>query len=206
MMEWGRSLRAAATCAALAVIAGSTPARAQGSDASRSAPAQSGDVLELQLGGGYLFRDGDLAFLPSVEIGVVLWWNESWGFALRRSTTIGEHMASYDYGDGTRTGGRSFRHWTGTLRYRRALCSTLELNLGAGLTLGAYDHLTWRPGAGPNSRPEVWPQHGLGGILGEGLFGKRIAPRWGVKAGIVTYLVLDEAPALAPVAFGVVSF
>ena len=117
MMGWGRTSRAVATCAALAVIAASTPARAQESDARRPASAQSGDVLELQFGGGYLFRDGDLASLPSVEVGVVLWWNESWGFSLRGSTTIGEHMASYDYGDGTRTGSRSFRHWTGTLRY-----------------------------------------------------------------------------------------
>ena len=94
------------------------PARAQETDAPRPARAQSGDVLELQFGGGYLFRDGDLASLPSVEMGVVLWWNESWGFALRRSTTIGEHMASYDYGDGTRTGGRNFV--TGRGRYGTA--------------------------------------------------------------------------------------
>ena len=205
MMGRGCSSRAAATCAALAVIAVATPARAQESDAPRPAAAQFGDVLELQFGAGYLFRDGDLAFLPSVEMGVVLWWQESWGFSLRRSTTIGEHMASYDYGDGTRTGGRNFRHWTGTLRYLRALGSTLELNLGAGLTFGAYDHLTWHPGAARNS-PEAWTQGGFGGILGEVLVGKRIAPRWGVKAGLVTYLVLDEAPAVVPVAFGVMSF
>ena len=205
MTGWGCSSRVAATCAALAAIALSTPARAQESDVPPQAPAQFGDVLELQFGGAYLFREGDLASLPSVEVGVVLWWNESWGFSLRRSRTIGEHMASYDYGDGTRTGGRDFRHWTGTLRYRRALDSTLELNLGAGLTLGAYEHLTWHPGAAPSS-PEVWTQGGFGGLLGEVLVGKRIAPRWGVKAGLVTYLVLDEAPAVVPVAFGVMSF
>ena len=152
MMRWGRVSRPAATCAALAVIALSTPARAQESDPTPPAAALSGDVLELQFGGGYLFRDADLASLPSVELGVVLWWSQSWGFSLRRSTTVGEHMASYDYGDGTRTGGRSFRHWTGTLRYRRALSPTLELNLGAGVTTGAYDHLIWYPGARPDRR------------------------------------------------------
>ena len=98
------SSRVATTCAALAALAVSTPARAQESDAPGPAPLPSGDVLELQFGAGYLFRDGDLAFLPSVEMGVVLWWHESWGLSLRRSTTIGEHMASYDYGGGTRTG------------------------------------------------------------------------------------------------------
>lgn len=199
------SSRVAATCAALAALAVSTPARAQESDARGPAPSPSGDVLELQFGAGYLFREGDLAFLPSVEMGVVLWWHESWGLSLRRSATIGEHMASYDYGDGMRTGGRSFRHWTGTLRFRRALGSTLELNLGAGLTFGAYDHLTWRPGAARSS-PEVWTQGGFRGILGEVLVGSWIAPRWGVKAGLVSYLVLDEAPAVVPVAFGVMSF
>ena len=28
----------------------------------------------------------------------VLWWNESWGFSLRRSMTIGEHMAGSPLG------------------------------------------------------------------------------------------------------------
>ena len=206
MMGWGLVSRAATTCAALAIIAVSTPARAQESDAARPSPARSGDVLELQFGGGYLFRDADLASLPSAELGVVLWWSQSWGFSLRRSMTIGEHMASYDYGDGTRTGGRNFRHWTGTLRYRRALGSTLELNLGAGLTTGAYDHLIWHPGAGPNSRPEVRTQGGIGGLLGEVLVGRRIAPRLSIKAGLVVYAFLDERSAVVPVALGVVSF
>ena len=205
MMGWGRFSRAAATCAALAVIAVSTPARAQERDVPRPATAQSGDVLELQFGGGYLFRDGDLASLPSVEVGVVLWWSKSWGFSLRRSTTIGEHMASYDYGDGTRTGGRSFRHWTGTLRYRHALGSALELNVGAGLMTGAYDHLTWHPDAGQNPRPEVW-NASIGGPLGEVLVGKRITPRLGIKAGLVVYPFLADRTAVVPVAFGVVSF
>ena len=203
MMGWRLVSRAAATCAALAIIAVSAPARAQESDAAR--PARSGDVLELQFGGGYLFRDGDLASLPSVELGVVLWWSQSWGFSLRRSMTIGEHMASYDYGDGVRTGGRNFRHWTGTLRYR-AVGSALELNLGAGLTFGAYDHLTWHPGAGPNSRPEVGTGAGIGGLLGEVLVGRRIAPRLSIKAGLVVYAFLDEDSAVVPVALGVVSF
>ena len=83
MMRWERVSRAAATCAALAVIAISTPAAAQPSDPTPPAPAKSDDVLELQFGGGYLFRDADLAFLPSVELGVVLWWSQSWGFSLR---------------------------------------------------------------------------------------------------------------------------
>ena len=82
MTGWGCSSRVAATCAALAVIALSTAARAQESNVPPQAPAQFGDVLELQFGGGYLFREGDLASLPSVEVGVVLWWNESWGFSL----------------------------------------------------------------------------------------------------------------------------
>ena len=205
MMGWGRSSRAAATCAALAVIAVSTPARAQRSDGPRRAPALSGEVLELQFGGGYLFRDGDLASLPSVEGGVVLWWSESWGFSLRRSTTVGEHMASYDYGDGTRTGGRSFRHWTGTLRYRHALDPGLELNVGGGLTIGAYDHLTWHRGPRVSPRPESLP-YSIGGLVGEVLVGKRITPRLGIKAGLVVYPFLDERKAVVPVAFGVVSF
>lgn len=205
MMGWGRVPRAAATCTVLAVIAVSTPVRAQESDAARTAPAPSGDVLELQFGGGYLFRDADLASLPSVELGVVLWWSQSWGFSLRRSTTIGEHMASYDYGDGTRTGGRSFRHWTGTLRYRRALSPTLELNLGAGLTTGAYDHLTWHPGARLDS-PEIRTQGGVGGPVAEVFVGRRIAPRLSIKAGFAVYPFLGERAALVPVALGAVSF
>ena len=204
-MGWGRSSRAAATCAALAVIAVYTPARAQQSDEPRRAPAQFGEVLELQFGGGYLFRDGDLASLPSVEVGVVLWWSESWGFSLRRSTTIGEHMASYDYGDGTRTGGCSFRHWTGTLRYRHALDPGLELNVGGGLTTGAYDHLIWHHGPRVSPRPES-RSFSIGGLAGEVFVGKRITPRLGIKAGLVVYPFLDERTAVVPVAFGVVSF
>ena len=204
-MGWGRSSRAAATCAALAVIAVSTPARAQQGDEPGGAPARPGEMLELQFGGGYLFRDGDLASLPSVEGSVVLWWSESWGFSLRRSTTVGEHMASYDYGDGTRTGGRSFRHWTGTLRYRRALDPGLELNVGGGLTIGAYDHLIWHQGPRVSQRPESLP-FSIGGLVGEVLVGKRITPRLGIKAGLVVYPFLDERKAVVPVGFGVVSF
>ena len=127
------------------------PAYGQQNQESRPepAPVQSGRVLELQVGGGYLFREGDLASLPSIEIGVTWWWHDSWGISVRRSTTVGEHMASYDYGDGTRTGGRSFRHWTGTLRYRRALHTGLELNVGGGLTAGGLrpSHLvSWPAG------------------------------------------------------------
>jgi len=205
MMKQGRVSRAAATSAALAVIAISAPARAQESDPTPSAPAQSGDLFELQFGGGYLFRDADLASLPTVEIGVVRWLSQSWGFSLRRSTTVGEHMASYDYRDGTRTGGRNFRHWTGTLRYRRALSPTLELNLGAGLTTGAYDHLTWYPGARPDS-PEVRTQGGVGGPVAEVLVGRRIAPRLSIKAGFAVYPFLNERTAVVPIALGVVSF
>ena len=124
---------------------------------------------------------------------------------MRGSTTIGEHMASYDYGDGVRTGGRSFRHGTVTLRYRRTLDSALELNVGAGLTAGAYDHLTWHPDAGPNPRSEAW-NTSIGGLVGEVLVGKRIAPRLTIKAGLVVYPFLGERTAVAPAAFGVVSF
>ena len=205
MMGWRRSSRAAATCAALAVIVVSVPARAQQGDGPRRAPARFGEVLELQFGGGYLFRDGDLASLPSVEGGVVLWWSESWGFSFRRSTTVGEHMASYDYGDGTRTGGRSFRHWTGTLRYRHALGPGLELNVGGGVMIGAYDDLTWHQGPRVSPRPES-RRVSIGGPVGEVLVGKRITPRLGVKAGLVVYPVLDERKGVVPVAFGVVSF
>ena len=56
-----------------------------------------------------------------------------------------------------------------------------------------------------NPRPEVLPLS-LGGILGEVLLGKRIAPRLSIKGGMVAYLVLDEAPAAVPVLFGTVSF
>ena len=205
MVGWRRSSRAAATCAALAVIAVSTPARAQQGDGPRRPPARSGAVLELQFGGGYLFRDGDLASLPSVEGGVVLWWSESWGFSLRRSTTVGEHMASYDYGDGTRTGGRNFRHWTGTLRYRHALGPGLELNVGGGVMIGAYDHLTWHQGPRESPRPES-RLYNIGGPVGEVLVGKRITPPLGIKAGLVVYPMIDERKGVVPVAFGVVSF
>ena len=207
-MGWGRSSRAAAIYAALAVIAVSTPARAQESDVPRRAPAQFGEVLELQFGGGYLFRNGDLASLPSVEVGVVLWWSESWGGSLRRSTTVGEHMASYNYRGGTRTGGRSFRHWTGTLRYRHALHALdpgLELNVALGLTIGAYDHLTWHHGPRVSPRPRSQPSY-IGGLASEVLVGKRITPRLRIKAGLVAYPLLGGRPAVVPVAFGVVSF
>ena len=205
MMGWGRSSRAAATCAALAAIAVCTPARAQPSDSPRRVPERSRDVLELQLGGGYLFRDGDLASLPSVEVGVVLWWSRSWGLSLRRSMTVGEHMASYDYGDGTRTGGRRFRHWAGTLRYRRDLDGVLELNVGGGLAFGVYDHLTWPGGPQVSPRPKS-RRYSIGGLAGEVLVGKRITPRLGIEAGLVAYPFLNERTAVVPVAFGVVSF
>ena len=205
MMGWGRSSRAAAACAALAAIAVSTPARAQPSESARRATEQSRDVLELQLGGGYLFRDGDLASLPSVEVGVVLWWSGSWGFSLRRSMTVGEHMASYDYGDGTRTGGRRFRHWAGTLRYRRDLDGGLELNVGGGPTFGGYDHLTWPGGPRVSPRPKS-RRYSIGGFAAEVFVGKRITPRLGIEAGLVAYPFLDERAAVVPVAFGVVSF
>lgn len=182
--------RLAAICAALVIIA-ATPALAQ-------EPA-----LELQLGGGFLLADSDLSSLPSVEAGVVLWWSNSWGFSMRRGVTIGEHMASYDYGDGTRTGSRNFRHWTPTLRYRRALDSALELNLGVGLTFGAYDHLIWRPGAERNPRADHFS---MGGLATEALVGKRITRRMGIKAGLIVYPFLDERAAVAPVGFAVVSF
>ncbi len=206
MTGWGGSSRAAATCAALATIAVSTPARAQPSASPGRATEQSADVLlELQVGSGYLFRDGDLASLPSVEVGVVLWGSESWGFSLRRSTTVGEHMASYDYGDGTRTGGRGFRHWTGTLRYRRALAAGLELNVGGGVTIGVYDHLTCHHGPRVSPRPES-RRYNIGGFAGEVLVGKRITSRLGIEAGLVVHPFLDERAAVVPVAFGVVSF
>ena len=207
MYGWKRTSWVAAACALLAVIATGVPAYGQQNQESRPepAPVQSGRVLELQVGGGYLFREGDLASLPSIEIGVTWWWHDSWGISVRRSTTVGEHMASYDYGDGTRTGGRSFRHWTGTLRYRRALHTGLELNVGGGLTAGVYDHLIWYRGPRVNPRPEIMPLS-LRGILGEVLLGKEIAPRLSIKGGMVVYLVLDESPAAVPVLFGTVSF
>lgn len=205
MFGWKRTSWVAAACTLLAVIATGVPAYGQQSQESRPEPAPSGKMLELQFGGGYLFREGDLAYLPSIEIGVTWWWHDSWGLSVRRSTTVGEHMASYDYGDGTRTGGRSFRHWTGTLRYRRVLDAGLELNVGGGLTTGVYDHLIWHRGPRVNPRPESMPLS-LGGILGEVLLGKRIAPHLSIKGGMVAYLVLDEAPAAVPVLFGTVSF
>ena len=204
MTGWGGSSRAA-TCAALVAIAASTPARARPSASPGRATEQSADVLELRFGGGYLFRDGDLASLPSVEVGVVLWWSESWGLSLRRSATVGEHMASYDYGDGTRTGGRGFRHWTGTLRYRRALDAGLELNVGGGGTIGVYDHLTWHHGPRVSPRPES-RRYNIGGLAGEVLVGKQITSRLGIEAGLVVHPFLDERAAVVPVAFGVVSF
>ncbi|MCY4075413.1 MAG: hypothetical protein OXH04_08305 [Acidobacteria bacterium] len=202
-----RSSRVSAAGALLVVFATWVPAYGQQSQASppEPEPATSGKMLELQFGGGYLFREGDLAYLPSIEMGVTWWWHDSWGISVRRSMTVGEHMASYDYGDGTRTGGRNFRHWTGTLRYRRALDTGLELNVGGGLSTGVYDHLVWYRGPRVNPRPESMPLS-LGGVLGEVLLGKRIAPRLGIKGGMVAYLVLDETAAAVPVLFGTVSF
>ena len=91
------------------------------------------------------------------------------------------------------------------MRYRRALDTGLELNVGGGLTTGVYDHLIWYRGPRVNPRPEIMPLS-LGGILGEVLLGKQIAPHLSVKGGMVAYLVLDEAPAAVPVLFGTVSF
>ena len=122
---------------------------------------------------------------------------------MRRGMTIGEHMASYDYGDGTRTGSRNFRHWMPTLRYRRVLDSALELNLGVGLTFGSYDHLTWWPGAERN--PQTY-HFSMGGLANEALVGKRITPHLGIRAALIVYPFLDERATVAPVGFAVVSF
>ena len=91
-----RSSRVSAAGALLAVIATWVPACGQQSQASppEPEPATSGKMLELQFGGGYLFREGDLAYLPSIEMGVTWWWHDSWGISVRRSMTVGEHMAS----------------------------------------------------------------------------------------------------------------
>ncbi len=78
----------------------------QESPTPRPAPPQSRKALEMLFGGGYLFREGDMSFLPSIEVGVAGWWSDSWGMAIRRSMTVGEHKSSYDYGNGVRTGGQ----------------------------------------------------------------------------------------------------
>ena len=108
-----------------------------------------------------------------------------------------------DYGDGTRTGSRNLRHWTPTLRYRRALDSTLELNLGVGLTFRVLrpSHLV----AGVERNPRA-DHFSMGGLATEVLVGKRITPRLGIKAGLIVCPFLDERAAVLPVGFAVVSF
>ena len=178
----------------LALVIITTPALAQ-----EPAP-----TLELHLGGGFLVADSDLSHQISVDTGAAFWFNRSWGVSLRRGiTSIGQYRAPYDYGDGTRTGSRGFRHWTPTLRYRRALDSGLEFNLGVGLVFGTYEHLTWRPGA--SGRP-VGFTYAVGGIATEWLVGRRITPRLGVKGGLIFYPFLDERAAGMPVGFAVWSF
>ena len=95
--------------------------------------------------------------------------------------------------------------WTGTLRYRHTLGPGLELNVGGGLTIGAYDDLTWHQGPRVSPRPES-RRVSIGGLAGEVLVGKRIMPHLGIKAGLVFYPFLDERKAVVPVGFGVVSF
>ena len=68
--------RHGAICAALVIVT-AIPVLAQG-------PA-----LELQLGGGFLLADSDLSSLSSVEAGVVLWWSNSWGFAMDYPYPVG---------------------------------------------------------------------------------------------------------------------
>ena len=185
-------MRHAAVCTAVVILA-AIPAFAQ-----EAAPA-----LELQLGGSFLLADSDLSHQASVEAGGALWFSRSWGASLRRGMSVSEHMASFDYGDGTRTGSRAFRHWTPTLRYRHVVETGLEVNIGVGVTFAAYDHLTWRPGA---ANPEVGYVYSIGGIATEWLFGNWVTPRLGIKGGVIVYPFLDEKQAFSPIVFAVVPF
>jgi hypothetical protein len=177
---------------------------------SQPAVAQTRDVLELQLGGGYVVGGGAEdpgPSLPTHDVGIAVWLTEHWGVAARRVVGPGEDIRDSPIVGRDRifAGKGNLKYSTVTARYRRFFLGEIELNIGFGLAMqGTFEGVQFllRPGEPPR---RITPETRFGGFALEVLLGHKFSRHFGAKGGFTEDFSFETSN-FHPVGLGVISF
>ncbi len=173
-----------------------------------SVAAQS-PVVEIELGGGYIFGGGAEnpgPSVPTIDAAIALWPTARWGLAARLVRGLGEdlHDAPAPSGDRTFLGQCCLEYYTVTARHRRHIPHDLGIEIGFGVLFGGAFGAVVMFHDPPHRSAAQDTFFDIGYAL-EMLVTRALARRIAVKAG-VTFEGNFETTNLQPVVLAVVRF
>jgi hypothetical protein len=167
-----------------------------------------GQILEVEIGGGYVFGSGSEdpgPSLPVFDAGVAFWPSARWGVALRHVDGPGVDLHEpLVFLDRTFLGTGHLRYWTVTARYRRAVTPTWAVETGFGVMAAGHFAEIFAFNDAPLDRIRV-PGGPFLGVSLEGFATRALSRHFGIKAG-VTFDFVVETNSLQPVVLGTFRF
>lgn len=168
-----------------------------------------GQILEFEIGGGYVVGSGSEEpgpSLPAFDAGVAFWPSARWGVAVRRVDGPGEDLHEPRiFLDRTFLGTGHLRYWTFTARHRRAITPNWGLETGFGVMAAGHFAEIWIFNDAPLDRREAASSFWDWGLSLEGFATRSLSRHFGIKAGL-TYDFVVETNNLQPLVLGVVRF
>jgi hypothetical protein len=166
-----------------------------------------GQILEVEIGGGYVVGSGSEdpgPSLPVFDAGVAFWPSARWGVAVRLVDGPGEDLHEpVTLYDRTFLGTGHLRYWSVTARHRREVTPGWGVEIGFGLmTHGHFDDI-WVFNDAPLDRR--MSRTGFPGFSLEGFATRALSRHFGIKAG-VTFDFVVETNSLQPVVLGTFRF
>lgn len=173
--------------------------------------------FEISPGFGYAFgggSEGSSPSLPVVIVGTTFWFSDKFGFGADIVNGIGKDLYEEaiispkepvgDVYPREYLGEEGLRYFRVMMRYRHLFGQGMYFNFGAGLLLGGrFRSIVILHN--PDGPVSLFPETKFNGFSAELLIGRRLAPHFGIKAGVI-FDVNVESNFFSPVVHMVVDF
>jgi len=160
-------------------------------------------AFEISPGFGYAFgggSEGSSPSLPVASVGATFWFSEKFGFGVDFVSGIGKDLNDEvvldpkepegDVNPREFRGEEGLRYFRIMMRYRRPLRQRTYLDFGAGFLLGGRFRsivIVHNP-SGPEA---LSPETTFNGFSAQLLIGRRLAPHFGIKSGVIFDVNID---------------